>query len=414
MIDCVHRRSISFRTRWNRRLLPTEPLDLNWWIFHSLFGCVCSYKTKLSTVFAELCSQSSTVIWSLQSIQRLSLFIDLSTELSTGLSTKLFKSNQSDQLSFQVIVGQFIPAKMDQDSVAILLPNEHFNQRSIRETRNCKPVVILAIQTVLLVSCSVLLMSWQSLILFKSWSGSLLQVIYTIFTLVFDYIVDIQSDSVLLKASRSSTVIYFSHLAIRLLCLCFKIYLDRYYHRELRLYGYAKHFDNTTFLSELTHILFNKITLLLLLNASVYQMISSENDDVIHLFGTSITQTQVAKIIAVVISCIITVVSGKKLQVEIDFQRKGHAPDTLTENDLNDTRQSSNDIGLRSANLTDELLEKQHELIVNLKMQNAHLRELLMKANETQDSNDPQPQTSWFRWIGGLCCRMTTSKQCRW
>ena len=41
---------------------------------------------------------------------------------------------------------------MDHDSIAILLPTEHWNQRSIKETRNCKPVVILAIQTVLLVS----------------------------------------------------------------------------------------------------------------------------------------------------------------------------------------------------------------------------------------------------------------------
>lgn len=213
---------------------------------------------------------------------------------------------------------------------------------------------------------------------------------------MFDYIIDIQSDNRLLNVSRSSTVIYFSHLAIRLLCLVFKIYLDRYYHRELRLYGYAKHYENTTFLSELTHLLFNKITLLLLLNSAVYQTISTESDDVIHVFGSTITQTQLAKIIAVVISCIITVVSGKKLQVEIDFQRKARAPDTLTEDQINETRQSSNDIGLRSANLTDELLEKQHELIVNLKMQNDHLRELLMKSYEAQDGNrnDSQAQTS--------------------
>lgn len=208
---------------------------------------------------------------------------------------------------------------------------------------------------------------------------------------MFDYVVDIKSDNTLLVGARSSTVVYFSHLAIRLVCLVFKIYLDRYYHRELKLYGYHKHYENTTFLSELTHMLFNKITLLLLLNASVYQAISSENSHVIYLFGTSITQTQLAKIIAVVISCIITVVSGKKLHVEIDFQRQGYAPDTLTESDI---RQSSNDIGLRSANLTDELLEKQQELIVNLKMQNDHLRELLMKAHEAHDGDDSRPQTS--------------------
>lgn len=41
---------------------------------------------------------------------------------------------------------------MDQDSVAILLPTEHFNQRSINETRNRTPIIILSIQTVLLVS----------------------------------------------------------------------------------------------------------------------------------------------------------------------------------------------------------------------------------------------------------------------
>ena len=200
----------------------------------------------------------------------------------------------------------------------------------------------------------------------------------------------------MLNASRSSTVVYFSHLAIRLICLIFKLYLDRYYHHKLRLYGYAKHFEDTTFLSELTHILFNKITLLLLLNSAVYQTISEHSDDVIHLFGTSVTQTQAAKIIAVVISCIILFLSGKKLKIEVDFQRKGHAPDTLTESDINDTRPSSNDIGIRSANLTDELLEKQHELIVNLKAQNENLRELLVKMHEARDSNgaDSRTQTS--------------------
>lgn len=196
--------------------------------------------------------------------------------------------------------------------------------------------------------------------------------------------IDIKTDGPLGRASHSSTVIYFSHLAIRLLCLVFKLYLDRYYHRELKLYGYHMHYNKTTFLSDLTHILFNKITLLLLLNSSVYQVISTETDDVIHLFGSgySITQTQVAKIIAVVLSSIITIVSGKKLQIEIDFQRKACAPDTLSDHDINDTRQQSNDIGLRSVNLTDDLLEKQHELIVNLKMQNDHLRQLLMEAHE--------------------------------
>lgn len=37
-------------------------------------------------------------------------------------------------------------------------------------------------------------------------------------------------------------------------------------------------------------------------------------------------------------------------------------PDTIT--DINDTRQQSNEIGLRTSNVTDELLEKQHDMIV--------------------------------------------------
>ena len=180
-------------------------------------------------------------------------------------------------------------------------------------------------------------------------------------------------------------------MAIRLLCFVFKLYLDRYYHRELKIYGYHNHHSKTIFLSELTHLLFNKITLLLLLNSSIYQFVSTEQSDVIHLFGSgslAVTQTQVAKIIAVIISCVITIISGKKLHIEIDFQRKSNAPDTLTENDINETRQPPTDIGIRSSNLIDELLEKQHDYIVNLKLQNDHLRELLMKAHEANDSGE--------------------------
>lgn len=248
---------------------------------------------------------------------------------------------------------------MDQDSVAILLPTEHWNQRSIKETRDRKPIIILSIQTILLI-------------------------LYTIFTFVFDYIIDTKSDNPVIKASRSSTVIYFSHLAIRLICFVIKLYLDRHYHHELKLYGYHSHHSKTTFLSDLTHLLFNKITLLLLLNSSIYQVIETENDASIHLFGFSITQVQLAKIITVVISTIITVISGKKLHIEIEFQRQNLPPDTIT--DINDTRQQSNEIGLRTSNVTDELLEKQHDMIVNLKLQNDHLRELL--ANEHENARN--------------------------
>lgn len=40
---------------------------------------------------------------------------------------------------------------MDQDNVAILLPTEHWGSRSIKETRDRKPIIILSIQTLLLV-----------------------------------------------------------------------------------------------------------------------------------------------------------------------------------------------------------------------------------------------------------------------
>lgn len=210
---------------------------------------------------------------------------------------------------------------------------------------------------------------------------------YTIFTFAFDYVIDIKPDHPAIGSSRSSTVIYFSHLAIRLLCYVFKLYLDRYYHNQLKLYGYHQQHGKSTFLSELIHLLFNKITLLLLLNSAIYQVISTSSDDTIHLYGKTITQTQIAKIIAVVISSIIAVISGKKLHMEIDFQRKQSPPDTITDNEINDTRQPPNDIGLRSSNLIEELLEKQYDMIVNLKLQNDHLRQLLMKAHETNDRN---------------------------
>jgi len=249
---------------------------------------------------------------------------------------------------------------MDQESVAILLPNEYWNNRSIKEITGRKPIIVLAIQTIFLI-------------------------IYTIFTFVFDYIVDAKTNNPIINASHSSTVIYFSHLAIRLLCLVFKLYLDNYYHNKLKLYGYHKHHKSSTFLSEITHLLFNKITLLLLLNSTVFQVINTNNDDTIHVLGLAINQAQVAKIIAVVMSSIITIISGKKLHIEIDFQRKQNAPDTITDNEINDTRQPSNDVGLRLSNSYEELLEKQSDMIINLKMQNDHLRLLLMKAHESTD-----------------------------
>lgn len=187
-------------------------------------------------------------------------------------------------------------------------------------------------------------------------------------------------------ASHSSTVIYFSHLAIRLLCLVFKIYLDNYYHDKLRLYGYYKHHSKSTFLSELTHLLFNKITLLLLFNSSIYQVISTNTDDNLHIFGFTITQTQIAKIITVVLSCIITVISGKKLHVEIDFQRKSIAPDSIVEAQINDPNERPNDVGIRPSNQTEDLLRYQNDMIINLQSQNLHLRQLLMKSRE---SNNP-------------------------
>jgi len=253
---------------------------------------------------------------------------------------------------------------MDQESVDVLLPNDYWNNLSVKSTRDRTPVIILAIQTFVLI-------------------------IYTIFTFVFDYIIDQKSDNPVISVSKSSSVIYFSHLAIRLLCLAFKLYLDRYYHNQLKLYGYHRHHSNSTFLSELTHILFNNITLLLLLNSSVYQIISTDKDDSIHLFGFSITQTQVAKIIAVTISCVITFVSGRKLHVEIDFQRKNARPDTLIDaEDDDEAGLPSNDIGIRFNDLNSDLLKHQQDMIINLKMQNKQLKKLLMKAHEDMDNNE--------------------------
>lgn len=83
----------------------------------------------------------------------------------------------------------------------------------------------------------------------------------------------------------------------------------------------------------------------------------------------------------------ITIVSGKKLHIEIDFQRQNSRPDTITDNEDDETSQQANDIGIRFNDLNSDLLKYQHDTIKNLKMQNDHLKKLLMKAHEMNDQN---------------------------
>ncbi|KAI2804867.1 hypothetical protein BLOT_003855, partial [Blomia tropicalis] len=177
--------------------------------------------------------------------------------------------------------------------------------------------------------------------------------------------------------------IYFQ-LILCAITLLIRFYLKNFYYKRLRILGYNNHHDRVK-----KYVLFPSIVLhhsnaLLLISTIIFYNLNLNN---LHIKDFYIKPIHSVELIVSISSLFIIVNNVLHFYHELKFRRFRNPPDVFCVDDpsrrLN--QDGLNQVAIRSSSFLEDLLENQADLIYNLKLQNAHLREMLFKA--TQHNN---------------------------
>ncbi|XP_054167090.1 transmembrane protein 192-like [Oppia nitens] len=185
------------------------------------------------------------------------------------------------------------------------------------------------------------------------------------------------------KIMNSYFLTIVSHLIVWLLTLSIGYYMRNVYYRRLRILGYYKHHQLVRWLSHIPAFVLHKSNVALLILTAILYNIGQKDiiklSDKIQLKPVNFEQLIVTVSVLIVMPFLI-----KWFYHEIRFRTDRNPPDIFCVEDPQRlvTSAGLNEIGVRPSSYLEDLLEKQADLIYNLKLQNTHLRQMLFKVSQ--------------------------------
>ncbi|CAG2161880.1 unnamed protein product [Oppiella nova] len=254
---------------------------------------------------------------------------------------------------------------MDSDLQILTLPYNTDLSSLYSQTNNNIAIVLIVFQSLLLIS--IVLISFLVPLNDKS---------------VQKYLAFNESNESNDKLLSPYSVTIYCHIVIWFVILVIRYYMRSVYYRRLRILGYYKHHSLVKTLSLIPSLVLHKTNALLLLLSTILYMYGQnvvKIGDKIHLKATNFEQ-----IIITISVAIISPFLMKWLYHEIRFRRDRNPPDIFCVEDPQHlvTSAGLNEIGVRPSSYLEDLLEKQADLIYNLKLQNTHLRQMLYKVTQ--------------------------------
>ncbi|KAH9390081.1 hypothetical protein TYRP_007630 [Tyrophagus putrescentiae] len=189
-----------------------------------------------------------------------------------------------------------------------------------------------------------------------------------------------QSDKPSLLSSYNLTV--YCHLVVWLITLAIRCYFKDVYYKRLRILGYNNHHDRIKkFVLFPSFVLHHANAFLLL--ATV--LLNGLNISDLHVKSFHIRPIHCAELIISIAYFLVLINNVIHFYHELKFRRFRNPPDVFCVDDPSGrlTSDGLNQVAIRSSSFLEDLLENQADLIYNLKLQNAHLRELLFKASQS-------------------------------
>lgn len=227
------------------------------------------------------------------------------------------------------------------------------------------------------------------------------------------------------KFLSSYSITIYCHILVWLLLVAIRYYMRRVYYRRLRILGYYKHHSSVKRLSLIPSLVWHKATVVLLLLAT---LLSDSDKDLVISSKVVLKPINVLQIVITIAVSIVVPFLSKHLYVEIRFRSDRNPPDVFCVEDPQHlvTSAGLNEVGvrygthlhssvhsgiarivgiglplnfaelhtrfskpihsivvpLRPSSYLEDLLEKQADLIYNLKLQNTHLRQMLYKVSQ--------------------------------
>jgi len=187
------------------------------------------------------------------------------------------------------------------------------------------------------------------------------------------------------KIESSYLYVIISHLVVYLIVSLLRFTLHRLHYRRLRVIGYHSHYRSTVWLNKSTSWIFHRANgLILLATALVCHYLEDQGIIPVHMGGAGVYSVRPINILQSLIVLAVSIalpILFRFLLHELRFRRDRKPPDVFClDNPAHLQHAGLSEIGIRSTSYLEDLLERQADLIYNLKLQNSYLRLTLHRA----------------------------------
>jgi len=244
---------------------------------------------------------------------------------------------------------------MDEDLQILTLPYNNDLYSIYNKTNNIKIFVLLLVHIIIII-------------------------IHLILSFVFPWKLKDASRNLL----DSYNLTIYCQIVVWVITLGIRYYFKNVYYLRLRILGYNNHHDKIKkFILFPSFVLHHSNAFLLLATVIIDKLDLNS----LHIGNFHIQPINCAQLIISITSLLIIINNIIHFHHEFKFRRFRNPPDVFCVDDPSRrlTSDGLNQVAIRSSSFLEDLLENQADLIYNLKLQNAHLREMLFKA--TQPNN---------------------------